>query len=634
MVNSIYRLLEEAATQNSERPAFATETESLTYGDWLASARRLALRLRDLGIGKGSSVAIVGDHGPSWLCLSLALQGLGAVECPREAEGDEAAWLGFFLRIDCQFCLIEDPELLARLERLPLPEHQAAPQFCLFADLLTSSRDCCAEAGKVMIAGIQGSIRAEDLAVVIRSSGTTGPSKQVMLNHANFIHTARHVPIRIQMQRDDVCLLSLPLWHLYGRLVAYITLAFGARLELCGLDTLQKDLKRVRPMLFPAFPIIWIHLYHQIWVQFEGRRNSRMAFASLLAFSRTYHACLFAAQGKTFRTARHSPLKASLGRSLNYLQALLMLPLQKLIDHLVFRRIRAQLGGRLRAAIIGDAPLPLAIDQDLRALGFPVLEGYGSSEQMIVALRAPDHNVTGCVGPCLPELELKIVSDGGQMTQPGQIGEILVRGPQVFLGYRNDPQLSEQSFVEFQGSSYYGSGDLGCLDQQGYLRVVGRKVNRLALADGEFLYPESTENVLRGMRLIAHVVVFPSRGIRLLALVVPEYSSLLHQFRRSAGRNLPVSGDLPQEEVALAAFLQMHRNSVESLLNDSRVVHEYRTQIRNLLKRSGLPVHQWPSHFALCSQTFLRGRELTPTLKLRRNYIREKYAGQVLNHLL
>lgn len=635
MTHTIYGLLAQAAGKFSNAIAIGQGDHSLSYAELMDKAHRVAGALLSAQeLPTGTAVAMIAPNSLQWVIASLALQALGLVECPREQEGDDAAWTGFFLRTQCRFCIVGDAPTAGRIRSLPLPWQGEITVWTL--DELCARTDPIADCQTVIavIQDRQQGIRADDLAVVIRSSGTTGPSKQVMLSHASYLHTARHVPVRIGLRADDVCLLCLPLWHLYARLVLYVVLAQGARIELCELTELPEAFQRVRPMLFPGFPVVWTYLYHRVWDHVDSRRFLRSVFTLLLSVSRRFHEGLYRAKGREVRLHELGPAAQQLRRLRGLLEVVMLWGPFVVTDRLIFRRIRQVLGGRLRAAIIGDAPLPLSIDRDLRALGFPVLEGYGSSEQMIAALRGPDTNVTGSVGQTLPEVDLRIVGEAGIETRPGQIGEILVRGPQVFLGYMGEPERSRQSLVEWQGKTYYSTGDLGRIDYHGNLLVIGRKVNRISLNDGCFLYPELTENALRGIRYVAQSVVFPARGARLLALIVPEFESLVGHFGHVVWRGSPPLAELPPNEASRALVLRQQSQAVTELLAHPAVLSTLRAQLLQVLHDSHLEPQQWPSHFALFHGIFVRGEELTHTLKLRRDYIREKYASGLVHHPL
>ncbi len=629
MNHTIYNMLAASVEKHPEAIAICFGDKHLTYRQCWEQVHLCAWRLmKDLNPEPGTKVALIAKNSISWLVSSFALQALGAVECPFEIEGDETSRQEFFRITGCQFCLA-DSAIAGQLSGRPLAGGQKLTVFSI-EDIPQTISDQDFLHIQSLIEKRQRLLNHNSLAAVIRTSSTTGSAKLVMMSQHNFTHNMRHIPDRIGLMADDVCLCCLPLWHLFGRLVTYIVLCRGAHLEFCEIEELATALPRVKPMLFPGFPILWIKLYHDIWKQVEARSVLQVLFRFSLSISRRYYRYLDRFRGTELYFVRRQKWHALRSKLFSVPGlALLYLPFL-FVDLLLFRRLRNKLGGRLRTAIIGDAPLPFAIDRDIRALGFPVLEGYGSSEQMISAIRSPSTNIVGSAGQFLPEIQMCICQDSGEPSPTGEIGEILVAGPQVCLGYLHQNNFANDCLTEIDGKPHYKTGDLGKLDNQGNLVVVGRKINRIPLKNGNFFYPELTENVLRGIRHVAQVMVFPTAETPMLAMIILEIDGIVHAFS-SVARQLGIESHcLPDNESDLYAHLQANREAFSQLLSHRSVELFFRHKIRMTLKSANIGQGQWPTHFAFCPENLRRGKELTLTLKLRRDLIRKRYAQRLV----
>lgn len=640
---TLYLTFDKAARRTPEALAWDQSGWAIHYGEWLSQADALALGLLQLGtVPLGSPVGLLAENTGAWLIASLAVQALGAVEFPREADMSDAALEAYFLAVGCRICFVQDARLAQRVRSLALPWQSELRLIVLEplpagaeveADLWTDVMDrgqTLLPAGRAQILERQSALTLDSIAVVLRSSGTTGAAKSVMLTHGNFLHNIDEVAKPAGLSASDRLLCCLPLWHLYGRLVAWIALAAGASLAFRPIETLGEALQEVRPTFFPSFPVVWIQVYHRLMTGVDARSAVvRALFWGCLAYSRLYYRQLYRARGQDRCLQRRSRVMAWRLRGLAALACVGLAIPQALIQRWVFRPIRAQLGGRMRAAIIGDAPLPPQIDLTLRALGLRVLEGYGSSEQMIVAMRGLHANAVGTVGQVLPQVELRLLDQQGWEAPRGKVGEIVVSGPSVFAGYYGEPERTREAFLQMDGRRWYRTGDLARLDFHGHLIVIGRKVARIPLPGDRTLYPELTESVLRATRYVAYAMVYPEPGGRLVALLVPEYGALYRYYCRHARcRDELAALRFPHEERALDAYLETQAGTVRRLLDSPECRGLMVRELSRFLQQAELPPHQVPTHVALSATLFVRGRELTPTLKLRRDEILARHAGR------
>jgi long-chain acyl-CoA synthetase len=640
--HTIFSTFRERARHAPEAVAISRGSMRLTYTQVLERAALLGETLVGQGgVRPGDTVAVVSEVQLYWSVASLAIQAAAAVELPRETAIDAKSLLFLQQRTGFRVMFVESPQVLERVLsaeladvlRLVIPL-KGDPQSVedLFAPATDGEpRGSHAPSRAAVTAALEAAsqrnreLSPDSTAAIIRTSGTTGLPKLVPLSHTNLLHSSLYLPALVELDSADVFLSCLPPWHLYARVVEYAAQAAGARIEYCAVDELAARLPEVRPTIFPGFPEIWEALFHRILYAMESRGRIAQIFHGMLALSRTRRRFSDIRRGIDATYRQRSRLRASTRRVLALLVELCLRPPDLLFDLLVYRRVRDAVGGRLRAAVIGDAPLPRFIDESLRALGFPVLEGYGSTEQCVVAIRSLRRNVSGSVGAALPETELRIhavTEETGQALPPGAIGEVLVRGPQVFAGYL-DPVPDTQPFAFVDGQKWYRSGDLGSLDVHGGLRIVGRVVHRFRTPDGRLESPEELENVLRASRYIERVVVLDVNG-HPVALIVPDVRALLVLIR---DRSSALATRLTKDTSTVTDFAAGSGEAARLLRVLPRLPVIQATLQRDFaaLFRSAGQQSRAPERYGLMTVPFLPGRELTPTLKPARRRIVELY---------
>lgn len=405
----------------------------------------------------------------------------------------------------------------------------------------------------------------------------------------------------------DVVLSCLPSWHLYARLVEYTALACGAQIVYAAIPDLQNALRTSGCTIFPSFPEIWEKIHHGILLQLGQGWMGRLV------------RCLIRLSVQTNRILEHTTSRSRYVEGRRSYWALLrlayLLPVRTAIMPTLFAAIRRRVSPTLRYAIMGDAPLPLAVDETLRALGFEVLEGYGSTEQCVTALRRPGRHFPGVIGRVLPGVQVAIHDTLASEWNGIALGEIAVSGENVFPGYFTS--LTELAAVT-AGTPTYLTGDIGYVDSARNLIVVGRKANVLQVKTGELVFPELVENVLRGSRFVGRAVVLGAGHGALIALVVPDFAALLAWLEPHGGH-----------DIKLAEEPESDRKFWQSMMQSPAVRELYSRELIRLLRDSGMPAYAWPVGFSLVPHHFHRGRELTPTLKIRRAQVARLYSKEI-----
>ncbi|HSG46938.1 MAG TPA: long-chain fatty acid--CoA ligase [Longimicrobiales bacterium] len=407
----------------------------------------------------------------------------------------------------------------------------------------------------------------DDLATVLYTSGTTGEPKGVMLTHQNIFSNAHASGMVLPILEGDVTLSFLPLSHIFQRMVDYLLLSRGCTLARArDIRTLGPDLAAVKPTIQIAVPRVYEKVLGGVKEAAAGLKERILHWAIDV--------------GNRWADARLAGQPVGIVTGLQY----------ALADKLVFAKLRARLGGRIRYFISGSAPLAEDVNRFFYAAGLPILEGYGLTETSPVTnVNPPDGIRIGTVGPPIPGTEIRIAEDG----------EILVRGPQVMKGYYNRPGATAQVIDQ---DGWFATGDIGELDAHGYLRITDRKKDIIVTAGGKNVAPQPIESRLKAHRFIEQVVMVGDQRHFTSLLVVPSFAAL-NRWARDQG--LP-HGDLPT---------LLAQAEVQDLME--RVVMGH---------LGPLARYERPKKIALLEREFtVEDGTLTPTQKVKRRVVQDRF---------
>ena len=561
---------------------------------WLSSkelheqVRDASLGLGAIGIEAGDRVAIVAESRPEWLIADLGILAAGGVTVP--IYPTLSAPQAKYILQDCgaKAAIVSTREQLEKVQtiRHELPNLSAvilldgwtasdSPSILSFASVL--------ERGHQRMMGEWGAGRefrerarrvdANALATIIYTSGTTGEPKGVMLTHTNLVSNMKAGAVVLQLSQDDVALSFLPLSHGFERIVAYIYLFSGVTLVFAeSLETIARDIKAVRPMLMTGVPRVFEKLHTRIME--KGLAESGVK------------ATIFRWAVGAGNARGHAELRGEREGVIGRLRA-------ALADRLVFAKIRENLGDRVRYLVSGSAPLPGSIAEFFQGIGLPIIEGYGLTETApILSVNPPDAPRVGTVGRALPGVELRIAEDG----------EILARGPNVMLGYLNKPTAT----AEVLRDGWFHTGDIGTIDAHGYLRITDRKKDLLVTSGGKKIAPQPIEGILKRNPLVAEAVLLGDRRKFAAALIVPEFNALERRLKE-LGRAPASRADLATRADVLALYQEV----VDGLNREL-------AQFERIKKIAILPV-----------ELSVATGELTPTLKVKRKVIEDRYRDQI-----
>jgi long-chain acyl-CoA synthetase len=537
--------------------------QDVTAGEFSRQGEAIAAALAAQGIRPGDCVGILSENRPEWLLADYALVRLGAVSVPLHATLPAAQVQAILRDAGARLTLVSTA---SQREKVGRPSWLSrAPSVVVFDPAAArpgdkTLPDLIAQGAPPPAPGSEP--KAEDLATLIYTSGTTGEPKGVMLTHGNLVANLTALEGLAPLGPEDVALSFLPLSHVLERIAGtYLVLMCGGVVAFAeSLETLTDNIREVRPTLMIGVPLFYERMRAKILAEAEKKPAPlRRVFAWGLAASRA----AFAARQAGDVPPLPLRLKAALA------------------DRFVGARVRAALGGRLRLLVSGGAPLPVEVGAFFHALGLPVYEGYGLTETSpVVSLNRPGALRLGTVGPPIPGVEVRIAADG----------EVLVRGANVMAGYWRKSRATRTALKD----GWLHTGDLGHLDEAGFLVITDRKKDLLVTAGGKKIAPRGLEERIRRHPAIRDLVIVGEGRAFLAALVVPREEALR---ARAAEAGIPgETGDLlkdPRTELLLLGDLDR--------LTADCAPHE---KVRRIL--------------FLREPFSLASGEMTPTLKVRR----------------
>jgi long-chain acyl-CoA synthetase len=546
-------------------------------------ARAVAAALRAWGVGKGDRVAILAENRWEWAIADFACLALGAVDVPIYPTllADQIAPLladsgarAIFVSTPAQYDKIAAVRSRTPLERVVLMDEANLPDAVTFSSLIAGADARGAERDAEFDATAKA-VRSEDLATLIYTSGTTGEPKGVRLTHGNIASNLNTSTAEFGFLPSDSCISFLPLSHITARHLDYALYAQRVTVAYCpAFDKLPQTMLAIRPTIFVAVPRV-----------FEKVRQVAEQKASESAIKRRIFDWAIA-------TGKAHAEEVAAGRIPSSLA-------WKLADRIVYQKVRAGFGGRVRYFIAGGAPLGLDTARWFAGAGIRILEGYGLTETSpVLAINTPNANRMSSVGRPLPNVECRFAEDG----------ELLVRGPNVFSGYwkQEQPGNAADPSAPFDAEGWFRTGDIGRIDGDGFLFITDRKKELLKTSGGKLIAPQPIENKLKASYLVAHAALVGDRHKFASALIVPNFDAL-EPWARERGISADSRRELAEDPKVRAEYQALVDKVNATLANFETI------------KRFRLVAEEWG----------IDSGELTPSLKLRRRVIQQKYAAQI-----
>lgn len=548
--------------------------------------------LLNAGVKPGDRISILCNTRPQWTWADIAILSTGAITVPVYPTLN-APEVDYLLKHSGSSGLfLENPRQLQKVLSIArpssalkfivvmdgeIPQGVVAPEgvkLMTWTDLMMDGEVFLPNHPDELPARIRNLQRSE-LATIVYTSGTTGIPKGVMITHENIHFICETLSVNICFHPDDVTLSFLPLSHIFERVGGQM-LAIYEGLVMAyaeSMETVPQNMVEVKPTIMNAVPRFYEKAYNRIIGEIRKMpKPQQYLIRWALSLGRR------AAKQKEVLSNGHRHVVEDI-----YKAEL------RVADRLVFSKIRRRFGGKLRFLVSGAAPLSPEVQAFFETIGMPIIEGYGLTETSApVACNRP-HNVRrGTVGQPLPGLDVKIAEDG----------EILVKGPSIFSGYYRDENATTESFRD----GYFCTGDIGTLDAEGYLRILDRKKDLIITAGGKHVAPQYIENLFAGERLISRILVYGDRRKYITALITLATDGL----------------------EAFAKTNNISHSSAEELVHHPLVQDEVGKIIRH--KNEQLASFEQIKKWLVLDQDFsIENNELTPTLKMKRKMITEKY---------
>jgi len=565
----------------------ATGADDFSSQELFEEIRVISLGLSALGVQPGDRVALISDTRPEWVIADLAILSAGAVTVPLYPTLASEQIFEILNDAKVRFAIVAGEAEAAKVRSVlqTLPQLEIVAVIDRQSD--ETSRDesgeigLCdvAERGRRRLLAEEGlaqryretvnGVSPNDIATIIYTSGTTGRSKGVMLTHVNILSNVRASLQMISMKSDDVALSFLPLSHSLERTVVYAYLCEGVTVAFAeSLETIARDLRMIKPTIMTGVPRVYEKVQARVLesvAQAPAIRRKIFGWAISAGWSRASRQ--FANQSVPWYI-RFQNLLA---------------------DRMVFRKIRARTGGRLRLIVSGGAPLGISTAEFFCAIGMPIVEGYGLTETApVLTLNPPEAVRIGTVGKAIPGVDLKVAPDG----------ELLARGPNVMQGYYGKPDAT----AEVIRDGWFHTGDIGNIDDDGYVSVTDRKKDILVTSNGKNIAPQPIEARFKRSPLVAEALLLGDRRRFIAVLLIPDRAQLEELVLRDGASFIPI------EDLVERADVQLLYQEVVDEVNVTLAGFEQVRRFKLL-----------PAEFSIA------GGELTPTMKVRRRVVEERW---------
>ena len=557
--------------------------QAVTHREARERVAALAMGLRELALGAGDKVAILSETRLEWTLADYACLCIRATDVPiyPTLPANQVEYILRDSGAAAVFCSTAAQVEKIQSVRAGLPalrnvivfdQAAAGGSVMALADIEKKGKAAAAKYPRLKEDAL--TVRPDDLATLIYTSGTTGQPKGVMLSHGNICSNVNACVAVLRASEDDTCLAWLPLSHILERMVEYYFFDVGVTINFAeSVDTVAQNLVDVHPTIVIGVP----RLYEKVY--------ARVLEAALSGSALKRRIFLWAKRvGEGWTAHRLAGVPVPLTLRLRH----------ALADRLVFAKLRARTGGRVKFFVSGSAPLAPEVARFFYSAGLPVIEGYGLTETSPVLTLTPlDRPRLGAVGKPIPGVQIKIAPDG----------EILAKGPNIMQGYYNKPDETREAI---DADGWFHTGDIGELDADGYLKITDRKKDLLKTAGGKYIAPQPIENTVRLNKFVASAVVLGDMRKFPIILIVPNFENL-ERWAKERGLAYGSHADL----IRLADV-------------KAKMEREVMGGLRDLAK------FEMPKKVVLLERDFtIESGELTPSLKVKRRQVEKNYKEMI-----
>jgi len=550
--------------------------------EFASKVRYFAFGLKDLGYNPGDKLVLLSENRPEWAMVDLSALCLGGVTVPiyTSLVPDQIKYI--IDDSDAKVVVYSGQELGQKVETIKneltkvahyITFESEAPEGVLTYDQVLERGKKIDQENPGLFEKTALEVKPDDIASIIYTSGTTGIPKGVVLSHSNFVSNIKTAASIIEFSDKDTVLSFLPLSHVLERMVTFTYLYKGCSIGYAeSLDTVAENMLELKPHIMVSVPRVFEKIYSKV-------------IDNVLSSSSLKRKIFFWAA----KVGKEYGRKKIQGKSIpGFLQFK-----RNLAHKLVFSKILEKTGGRVRFFVSGGAPLSKDIAEFFYAVGLVVLEGYGLTETSpVIAVNTFENLRFGTVGKIIPGVEVKIAEDG----------EILSKGPNIMKGYY---KKEDETREVFEGG-WFHTGDIGYLDEDGFLVITDRKKDLIVTAGGKNIAPQLIENLLKISAHISSAVVLGDKRKFISALIVPNFEKL--------------------EEYA--KFNNIPYENLEDLVKNEKIIKFMEAEVNRATP--GLSSYEAVKKIALLDREFeIEKGEITPTMKVKRNIIEEKYKALI-----
>lgn len=546
--------------------------EQSSIDTMLSEAMKVSKSLLKLGISKGDKIALISNNRPEWVMMDCGILQVGAVDVPIYPTISAEDYKYIFNDAEIKYCFVSDKELFEKVNSIK-NEVSTLKHIYSFEQIegVDHWSKFLAEGEGVDTKEVESkmdSITEDDLATLIYTSGTTGTPKGVMLSHKNLVSNAVACIERLPVDNNAKALSFLPICHVYERMLVYLYTVTGVSVYFAeSMETIGDNLREVKPEVFTAVPRLLEKVYDKIVAKGSELSGIKKAlFFWALSLGEKYEP--YGANGAWYE------FQLSIARKI------------------IFSKWKEALGGNVLAVASGSAALSPRLARVFLAAGVPVMEGYGLTETSPVTTVNAEHNrgvMIGSVGRVIDGVEVKIAEDG----------EILIKGPNVMQGYYKQPEKTKEVLSD---DGWFSTGDIGTFVGDKFLKITDRKKEIFKTSGGKYIAPQPMENKFKESRFIEQIMVIGEGQKHPAAFVCPQFEFLKDWCER---KGVPF-------------------NSNAEVIKNEKVISRIEKEINEL--NAGFGGWEQIKKFELVDTTWsVDTKELTPTLKLKRKFIMEKY---------
>jgi long-chain acyl-CoA synthetase len=579
------QLFRQAAVKHNRADALsykkAGKWQDISSGEMIRRIENIALGLYSLGLRKGDKAAILAANSPEWTFADAGCQFAGIIDAPIYTTLGTKSVCYIVNDAGARVFFLQDKATFDRLEGI-VGDCATVEKFIFFDDTgvelenamslaeLEAAGEALKEEKPDLIDDLAETVQPDDIATLIYTSGTTGEPKGVMLSHTNLISNIIDAGEKYIFGEKDIPLSVLPLSHVFERNGMYLYILHGMAVHYAeSVDKVPDNLQEIRPTIFIGVPRIFEKVYSK--AKLKAAQNGGLK-------ERIFDWAIDLAKEYALKNEKRQPIPFFLAVK------------HSIADKVVYSKLRAFFGGRLRFCITGGAALADEIYLIFMGAGIPIMQGYGLTETSpVITSSNPTDVRLGTVGKPITNVKVRIAEDG----------EIEASGPGIMQGYYNKPEATRDTFTE---DGWFKTGDIGTIDEDGFLKITDRKKELFKTSGGKYIAPSPIEQMIKGSRFVNQVVLIGNERKFASALIVPNFE-LLESYAKLKGLNLKTPAEFCENAKIIDLFERQVKSHTEGLAR-------YET-----VKKISL----------LEKEMTVEGGELTPTLKVRRRIVDEKY---------